>query len=157
MPPLIVFAAYLWLRSEREAVDLLKTFILNLLAALPIYMLIPVSGPRFVFPSFPTIVPTVVPHLLALNTPPNGIPCVHLSNALLVAWFARKWRFGQVAGVTFVLLTIGATLGFGEHYLFDLVLAVPYSMGVVWVAAQSHTLRHRAVQRAMEPSNEEVW
>jgi hypothetical protein len=34
----------------------------------------------------------------------------------------------------YLMATALATLGFGEHYLFDLVIAVPYTVGVVSLA-----------------------
>jgi len=35
---------------------------------------------------------------------------------------------------TFVLLTAFSTLGTGEHYSVDLVAAVPFALGVQWLA-----------------------
>lgn len=86
-----VFAAYLYLRSDREAWELAIVFLINLFAAVPIYLLIPVCGPIFAFPHFPVLPPPhLVPHLLAIAAAPNGIPSVHTSTALLDLWFLRK-------------------------------------------------------------------
>jgi membrane-associated phospholipid phosphatase len=60
---------------------------------------------------------------------PNGIPSVHASTALLVLWFLRRWWWGRISGVVFLILTIFATLGSGEHYLFDLFCALRYAIG----------------------------
>ena len=125
---LAVFVAYLWLRSEAETVDVVRVFGLNLFVAVPIYLLIPVCGPAFAFPDFPALPAHVSPHLIAISAPPNGIPSVHFSTALLVAWFARRWTIGRIAGVMYVVLTAAATMGSGQHYLFDLLVAVPYAM-----------------------------
>ena len=57
MAMLGAFAATLLLRPEREAVRVAQTFLLNLFAALPIYLLFPVCGPAFAFPSFPALPP----------------------------------------------------------------------------------------------------
>jgi hypothetical protein len=122
-----VFAAYLALRPEWEAIAVAKTFALNLLLALPIYLLFPVCGPAYAFPKFPDTFQQVVPHPLAILGAPNGMPSVHFSNALLVAWFARHWFWGRCFGIVFVILTAAATLGLGEHYLFDLIVAIPYA------------------------------
>jgi len=125
---LAVFIAYLWLRSEAETVDVIRVFALNLFVAVPIYLLVPVCGPAYAFPDFPTLPSHFWPHLIAISAPPNGIPSVHFSTALLVAWFARRWPLGRVAGVVYVVLTAAATMGSGEHYLFDLLVAVPYAI-----------------------------
>ncbi len=150
-----VFAAYLWGRTEPESNALLKTFALNLVAALPIYWAIPVSGPRFAFPDYPAAVPLGVPHLLAIHAAPNGIPSVHLSTALLVAWFARHWLWGRVAGVVYVILTVAVTLGSGQHYLFDLIAAVPYTLLVYHLAFHpSETGMRRESRPATKPAPE---
>jgi PAP2 superfamily protein len=131
---LAVFIAYLWLRSETETVDLVRAFGLNLFAAVPIYLLVPVCGPAFAFADFPALPAQLSPHLIAISAPPNGIPSVHFSTALLVAWFARHWPVGRVAGAIYVVLTAAATMGSGQHYLFDLLIAVPYAMCICRLA-----------------------
>jgi hypothetical protein len=127
-------AAYLWLRSEAETIMVVKAFVLNCFAAIAFYLIFPVCGPVFAFPHYPQTPPeNIVPHPLAINAAPNGIPSVHTSTALLVLWFLRRWWWGRIAGGVFLALTILATLGSGEHYLFDLFCAVPYAIGVVWI------------------------
>jgi len=127
---LAVFAAYLWRRPQAQAIALFKTFALNLCASLPIYLLIPVSGPQFAFQQFPTVIPHVVAHPIFLSTPPNGIPSVHFSTALLIAWYARHWLLGRLLGIVYVVIMGIATLGSGQHYLVDLLLAIPYAIAV---------------------------
>ena len=147
MAMLGAFAATLLLRPEREAVRVAQTFLLNLFAALPIYLLFPVCGPAFAFPSFPALPPAgLVPHLLAISAAPNGIPSVHMSSALLVLWFLRRWNWGRALGGVYAALIVLATLGSGQHYLFDLFCAVPYTAAVVWAvdrfAARSAASQH---------------
>jgi hypothetical protein len=152
---LAVFIAYLWLRPEPEAVVLIRVFVLNLFVAVPIYLLIPVCGPRFAFPGFPAAVPETAPHLMAISAPPNGIPSVHFSTALLVAWFARRWPVGRVAGVVYVILTAAATLGSGQHYLFDLLVAIPYAMVVYRLGCQSRVASERNAEASIRVSGSE--
>ena len=81
-------------------------------------------------------VPAVGPHFVGQNdSPRNAMPSLHFALALIVV--IALWEVGMIArtlGLTFVALTILATLGFGEHYLIDLVLAVPFALGVwCWV------------------------
>jgi hypothetical protein len=58
--------------------------------------------------------------------------------ALLVWWSA--WSLGPLARViasAFVTLTFLATLGFGEHYLVDLIVAVPLTLAIEGICARN--------------------
>lgn len=136
---LAVFGVYLWLKSENDCIQILTTFVLNLFAAVPFYLLFPVCGPAFAFRGFPFTEPRVSPRMLALNAAPNGVPSVHTSTALLILWFLWDWRWGRILGIIFLVLTILATLGSGQHYVFDLICALPYAAIVYFVS-------HRLVQ-----------
>lgn len=138
---LLTFAATLWLRSEEEALVLLRTFVPNLILSPLIYLLFPVCGPAYAFPGFPFVQPDLAPHMIPINAPPNGVPSVHMSSALLIMWFLRHWKWGWLAGLTFAILTIMATLGTGQHYLFDLICAVPYTVLVYRLAAYKNPAR----------------
>jgi PAP2 superfamily len=144
-----VYAAYLWGTNRRETGRLVKGCVLNFVAAVPIYCLAPVCGPRYAFAGFPYHQPEhVIPHPLLLNAPPNCIPSVHTSSALMLFWFAKRWRLGQVLGGAFLLITLMTTMGIGEHYLFDLFAAVPYAYAVYRAAGfrfASFAYRRRAV------------
>jgi PAP2 superfamily len=134
----LTFAAYLWLCSEEETIVMAKAFILDFFLAVPIYLIIPVCGPAFAFPGFPFNQPAALaPHLVAINAAPNGIPSVHFASALLILWFLKRWPWGLLAGTIFVALTVLATLGSGQHYVFDLVCAVPYAALVYRLANHS--------------------
>ena len=134
---LATFAAYLWLRPQHEIRSLVKAFVLNLFIAVIFYVLIPVCGPAFAFPHFPELPQgTITLHAMAIDAAPNGIPSVHMSTAILVAWFLRRWRWGLIVGGLFSALTVIATLGSGQHYLLDLFCAVPYSIGILLATNQ---------------------
>lgn len=128
-----VLAIFLYLR-ESEVGIAVKAFALNLLAALPIYLLFPVCGPQFAFPTFPDAPPAFTAHPLLLSAPPNGVPSVHASTAILILLFLWPWTWGKIAGSIFLVLTILATLASGQHYAFDLLCSIPYSWAV-WKAA----------------------
>nr|WP_312536602.1 fused MFS/spermidine synthase [Moraxella sp. CTOTU47618] len=99
------------------------------------YTIIPVSGPVYAFATeyFPLNMPTAS----ALQSgkvfiPPaarNGMPSMHLTGALLIwlltAGLSKKIYF-YIATV-FTLLTAVATIALGEHYVLDLVVALPFS------------------------------
>jgi hypothetical protein len=157
MAMLAVYAAYLWRRPTAETVNLLQTFAVAFLGGLAVFALCPVCGPRYVFGAqFPFHAPAaIVPHRMAIAAPPNGVPSLHMTAALLVLWFARHWIAGRALAVVFVVLTVLATLGTGEHYLFDLIAAIPYSVAVCRCAPHLSSLlrlgaRTRRVPQSVE-------
>jgi membrane-associated phospholipid phosphatase len=72
--------------------------------------------------------------MVRIDAAPNGIPSVHTSTALLMVWFCRKSRMGFVLAFVYLLLIVAATLASGQHYAVDLLAAVPYTVGVLWLA-----------------------
>jgi hypothetical protein len=100
------------------------------------YSMIPVCGPRFAFPYFPAEAPVLQAGDLRLmplptNIERNGVPSLHFAWALLVWWNLRRLdsRYRWLSGC-FVALTVIATLGTGEHYAVDLVVAVPFALAL---------------------------
>lgn len=132
---LAVFGVYLWLRSECEAVMIVRTFFLNLFVAVPIYLAIPVIGPFSAFPGFPFAVPKdLVIQPVPISGVINAIPSVHCSSALLILWFSRHWAAGKILSAMFLFVTIIATLSSGQHYFFDLLCGAAYAVGVYQLA-----------------------
>jgi hypothetical protein len=130
MPFAMIAVMWLYIRKGWAAMPLVRSLTLNLFAALPVYLLVPVAGPQYAFASFPNVAPAVSPHPIPIAAPPNGLPSVHFSTAILIYLFARRSLPGMVLAWLYLLLTFAATLGFGEHYLFDLVLALPYAFAI---------------------------
>lgn len=64
----------------------------------------------------------------------NCMPSMHLTWALLIAWNARSWRLRTVLWPYVVIVAI-ATLASGEHYLVDLLAAIPYTVVIQWSAS----------------------
>jgi PAP2 superfamily len=122
------------LRRSAEVGTMIWAFVLNLLAAPVFYLLAPVSGPRFAFSNFPLDPGAIVPHLMRIDAAPNGIPSVHMSTALLIVWCCREHRWWATAAIVYLVLTIVSTLASGQHYGVDILAAVPYSAGVVWLS-----------------------
>ncbi len=97
-----------------------------------LYHLVPAVGPEYVFgPRF-----AYEPHrILALATikpmhaaPPNSFPSLHFAWALLILWnMPAKSRAAVAGGLLFLLAITLATLGLGEHYAIDLVVAFPFA------------------------------
>lgn len=115
------------------------------------YALMPAVGPAFYWPHFPEL-PAVL-HASERTMNPafrNAMPSLHFAVALLV--LVSLWELGTVArvgGLAFVALTIISTLGFGEHYVIDLLAAVPLA-ALIWVGVRRY---HRATS---EPSEMKV-
>src|SRR5208337_5691574 len=71
----------------------------------------------------------VVP--IVLKGARNAIPSLHMTWVLLVWWNSRGLaRWVRAIALVFVVLTAMATLGTGEHYFIDLVVAFPFSLMV---------------------------
>jgi PAP2 superfamily len=72
------------------------------------------------------------------------MPSVHIAMALLILWNSRTWP-GAVRMLAGGLLafTVLATLGFGEHYLVDLFVAVPFALMAQGLAAADVPWRGR--------------
>ncbi len=130
----LVYGAYLWFGTQQEQFKVIKTFALNLLVAPIIYLIVPVAGPKYAFPGFPFGPGLVLPAAMSIHAAPNGIPSVHFSTALLVLFLTWKWTAGKVFGPLYLSLMFVATLASGQHYLVDLVAAVPYAVGIRWMA-----------------------
>ena len=63
------------------------------------------------------------------NCPRNAIPSLHMTWPLLLFFSCRR-RIQKIGASVLVLLTILATLGIGQHYLVDLVVAVPFALAI---------------------------
>jgi len=159
---LLLLSWYFITQSYDEAVGAAKAIFLSQLVLL-VYLVVPVSGPRFAFPTFPASIPRVSPHVIHLvGAVPNGVPSGHFTIALLVLYFARRWWLGRVLGsINLILMTV-ATLGSGEHYAFDLLAALPFTVFLLYVSDDAFTFRCNALlnraraERPIQMAEEEV-
>jgi PAP2 superfamily protein len=109
------------------------------------YMLLPAVGP--VFYNWDAG--------FALNAPRNCMPSMHLSWAMLMAWNAKRlhWR---LLFTIYALIMAAATLAIGQHYLIDLLAAVPYVVVIQIVAAR--LLHPNKIQAPVSPLRApETW
>ncbi len=135
VPILLVYSDQL-VRIRKRAL----TIMLAVLYCAPIgaifYTLFPAMGPAHIFKTdFPTHTLTIEQARNLFLEPViasgyrNAMPSLHMSWMLLVWWYSRGlrwWSRGII--LTFVILTVSATLGTGEHYLIDLVVAFPFTV-----------------------------
>ena len=101
------------------------------------YNLLPALGPVHVFgQAFPwhPLAAAQAARLLepiALSGAPNAIPSLHMAWVLLVWWYSRGLAWWERAvAFAFLFFTALATLGTGEHYFVDLVVAFPFALGM---------------------------
>jgi hypothetical protein len=103
-----------------------------------LYCVYPATGPRLAFPGFPNPPGELPIQSLALanGAPRNAMPSLHLAWTLLLWRFTRGGPFWTRLLTTFWLVgTLLATLGLGEHYAVDLIVSVPFALTIeaVWV------------------------
>ncbi len=100
------------------------------------YNLLPALGPAHLFgQNFPwaPLSITQASRLLVEQVPltgaPNAIPSLHMAWVLLVWWYSRGLSWWERAiAFLFVFFTVLATMGTGEHYFIDLVVAFPFAL-----------------------------
>lgn len=136
--PLAVAITYAAERSRgRSHGDVLAAFVVAGAFGYLAYNLCPVVGPRYFFrSSWPTRAPDVATLALGFlpypfGEPRNCVPSLHTSWALLIFWRAKALGPGLRAFSTaFLILTIGATIGLGFHYVVDVAMAFPFSLAI---------------------------
>jgi hypothetical protein len=104
------------------------------------YQVVPATGPIYAFAGYPAGQPVLGAFALAnpveMLAPRNAMPSLHLTWALLVAWHAvRSGRLAGALGIVFLSLTTLAALALGEHYVIDLVMAVPFAVAIAAAVA----------------------
>jgi len=89
---------------------LVGSIALGSLLVFPLYLLFPAVGPA---------------HVLQAGAARNCVPSMHMTWALLM-WVNSRGKVKWMAAL-FAVLTAMATIVLGEHYLLDLVAAVPWT------------------------------
>jgi PAP2 superfamily len=137
LPLALLYAAHLR-RKSKNAVPAMLAFLLTGPIGVLFYNMLPATGPIHLFgPAFPwhPLSSSQAMHL-ALQTvlvkgPRNAIPSLHMAWVLLIWWNSRGLsRWIRAIAFAFVIFTFLATMGIGEHYFVDLVVAFPFSLMV---------------------------
>jgi len=92
------------------------------------YLLLPACGRACAFPGFPFATPPAGWSLMRVAGDPNCAPSLHLTTAQLIFRFRAGGRTGRAWPCLFLPLTALATVVSGEHYVVDLLLAVPFAL-----------------------------
>ena len=131
-------ALYLW--TDRRPAVVVRVSAMLWLLLLPLYLVLPVSGPKYAFANFPYLHDSYIPHVAIIPGAPNGVPSGHMAFALITLYLVRHWKWLFVPGALFVAATALTALGTGEHYLFDLVVAVPFAALLIWISESPQTV-----------------
>jgi hypothetical protein len=138
----MVVAGHL-LRGSKAAIPAMASFLVTAPIGVVFYNLFPALGPTYIFgPRFPwNPLTTGEAARLLLEPIPvagyrNAMPSLHIAWVLLAWWFSRGlsgWE--RSIAMVFVVFTVLATLGSGEHYFIDLVVGFPFALFVYALCA----------------------
>jgi hypothetical protein len=110
-----------------EPRKLLYSYLIAFFVGGILYGVVPAMGPRY---AFGALFPVGNPHVAAvpalLDGYPNAMPSLHAATALLLVLFSDRKRWLLCISVLFLAGTVAATLAL-EHYVIDLVVAVPFA------------------------------
>jgi hypothetical protein len=152
LPLALVYAAHL--RGKKEnALAVMLAFLVTGPLGVMFYNMLPACGPVHVFGAAFPFHPLTTAEAMHMNVlpilikgPRNAIPSLHMTWVLLVWCNSKGLRFWvRAIALTFLVLTAMATIGTGEHYFVDLVVAFPFSLMVQSLC--SYTLPFRSGER----------
>lgn len=135
IPITLIYAGRLT-RFGARAFSAMLAFLITGPVGILFYNIFPACGPIHLVPRlFPYHPPALaqMPRLLlepvAITGARNAIPSLHLAWTLLAWWYSRglSWWERSIA-FAFLAFTAAATMGTGEHYFVDLVVAFPFAL-----------------------------
>jgi len=135
IPLILVYVRHLVAKGEK-ALPVMIAFMITGPIGVIFYNLFPAAGPFHLFGGrfpFDGLNSMQVRHLLLEPTQihafPNAIPSLHMTWVLLAWWNSQGLsRLTRSIAFAFVAFTVLATLGTGEHYLVDLIVAFPFAL-----------------------------
>jgi hypothetical protein len=144
IPISLVYAGQL-VRIKQRALPAMLSFLITGPLGILLYNLFPACGPRYLlqerFPFHPFSVAQAARIFLepvAIPGARNAMPSLHLVWTLLAWWCSRGLlRWERSIAFLFVVFTVIATLGTGEHYFADLVVALPFALMIEAICAYS--------------------
>jgi hypothetical protein len=148
LPLALVYAANLRLKGP-DAFPVMLAFLATGPIGILYYNLVPATGPIHIFgqnfPWHPLSTPqamNLILETLAVKGPRNAIPSLHMTWVLLVWWNSKGLaRWIRAVALAFVIFTVLATLGIGEHYFVDLIVAFPFALMVQSLCLYSVSLQ----------------
>lgn len=152
IPIALVYSGQL-LRVRERAFSAMAAFLFTGPVGVLFYNLFPAMGPIHLvgraFPWHPldaSMFRLMFLEPVAIHGPRNAIPSLHMGWVLLTWWYSRGLSvFERVIVALFVVFTFCATMGLGEHYFIDLVVAFPFALFMfalcVWPPAWTNQVR----------------
>ncbi len=142
--------------------DVLTSFAIVGICGFLCYHLCPAIGPRPFFHGWPNPPDmSVMPMFDAPADKPeprNCVPSLHTAWALVVYWHARDYgRIAHAVGLSFLALTLTATIGLGYHYVVDLCVAFPFTLAIRAMLATRAPLRARRTATAFGVALVATW
>lgn len=136
LPAVISFVyAEQLVRRREKALPVALAFLLTGPLGILFYNLYPAVGPIHTFRAWPTPpfsleqVRRLLLEPLPLPGPRNAMPSLHMAWVLLAWWYTRKTSlWARSVAMAFVVFTVLATMGTGEHYFADLIVAFPFAL-----------------------------
>jgi len=134
--PIVTVYAGLLKRFKEKAFPAMLAFLVTGPLGILCYNLFPACGPHslfqqgFPFHPFPFAdLPRLALEPVALQSARNAMPSLHFAWTLLAWWYSRglSWIERAVA-FAFLGFTAFATLGIGEHWVADLIVAFPFAV-----------------------------
>ena len=118
--------AYALNLKDLKSPSILWAFGAELLVGPALYALLPACGPIYAFRDYPWhgVRPAFAASVLSGD--PNAVPSLHMATALILVLFARKRRSRAVFLLYAAAIAV-STLITGEHYVIDLIVAVPFA------------------------------
>jgi len=134
--------AVLMIRQEKPVWEVIEFLFAPAMIGYLFFSVFPVCGPHYAFAQdFPHayLSYSTLHHLLLERVsvsrafPRNGVPSLHMAWALMI-WLNTRGLPRAVRRTTaaLVLATVFDTLATGEHYLFDLIVTLPFTL---WMQA----------------------
>jgi hypothetical protein len=141
---------YLLERRSGRPNDIQVAFITAGIIGIVLLQLAPVAGPTSFRPDYPDVVPAIEDaidqKMVAGMRWRNSIPSLHTTWSLLIYWHARPHGLRpRLFGATWVVLTILAMLGLGEHFLADVAITIPFAVAMRAVLATRTEARARQI------------
>lgn len=134
--PLVLVSAGHLVRKNGRLLSAVLAFLITGPLGILFYNVFPAMGPVHILGGSFALHPLTieqVKHLvlepIVVRGPRNAIPSLHMAWAILALWYSGglSWLTRVIVWM-FLIFTVVATLGTGEHYLVDLVAAVPFAL-----------------------------
>jgi hypothetical protein len=144
IPIAVIYSGQL-LRVREKAIPAMAALLATGPIGVIFYNLFPALGPVHLFgqgfPWHPLSLAQaagIVTQPVEMAGPPNAIPSLHMAWVLLVWWYSRGLSVWERAiALSFLFFTTLATLGTGEHYFIDLIVAFPFALLLLSLCAFS--------------------